>query len=92
MNTNFIESEELKDLANKLKDYYYLHLGHVDLEKIYFAEKVAEEMPKKATTIEVLGITQVQDNLGEQNTFELHEPSLLLWLMFRVLFQNLYLI
>ena len=30
----FVESEELKFYAEKLKDFYYLHLGHVDLNLI----------------------------------------------------------
>lgn len=56
MDILFVESEELKNHAIKLKDQYYLHLGHVDIDAIYFAEKVGE-LPKKASTLEILGVT-----------------------------------
>lgn len=100
MDTNFIESEELKDLSTQLKEFYYLHLGHVDLEKIYFAEKVAEEMPRKANALEILGITHsavrqlLAKSGGNQNYCitvwrerwnELH-PNTRLWLLFDALY------
>jgi hypothetical protein len=52
----FVESFELLDLAQKLKERYYLFVGHVDLELMYFAEKVGEK-PKKAKIGELSGVS-----------------------------------
>ena len=92
----YIESEDLKDLSSKLKDYYYLHLGHVDLETIYFAEK-SGDMPKKINTIELLGVNNpsVRQILKNDKNYvlsvwkdkwdELH-PNTRLWLLFECLY------
>jgi len=52
----YIESHELLELATKLKDRYYLFLGHIDLELIYFAEMIGDK-PKKAKVISLSGIS-----------------------------------
>jgi len=92
----FNESEELKLLAEKLKDFYFLHLGHVDLETIYFGEKIGEA-PKKSNTIELFGVNNpsVRQLLrGDKNYAltvwkdkwdELH-PHTKLWLLFESLY------
>jgi hypothetical protein len=55
-NIEFIESYELLELAQKLKERYYLFIGHVDLEIIFFAEKIGEK-PKKAKVAELSGVS-----------------------------------
>ena len=39
----YVQSLELYEIALKLKERYYLHLGHVDLDIIYFAEKLGDK-------------------------------------------------
>jgi hypothetical protein len=92
----FVESIELKILATKLKDFYYLHLGHVDLDCIYFAEKVGD-LPKKINTIELLGVNNpsVRQLLKDDKNYaltvwkdkwdELHLNTQL-WLLFECLY------
>lgn len=92
----FVESEELKMYAEKLKDFYYLHLGHVDLNTIYFGEKHGDS-PKKGNTIELFGVNNpsVRQLLrGDKNYAltiwkerwdELH-PHTQLWLLFECLY------
>jgi len=56
-NVVFLESSELKNLAEKLKERYYVYVGYVDLEQIYFAEMVGEK-PKKGPVIVLSGLSQ----------------------------------
>lgn len=56
-NVVFLESNELKNLAEKLKERYYVYIGYVDLEQIYFAEMVGEK-PKKGPVIALNGLSQ----------------------------------
>lgn len=65
------ESYELAELASKLQDRYRYELGHVDLELIYFAEKLGEK-GKKARVVDVVGITsawlkQLLSKAGKNN-------------------------
>lgn len=67
----FNESYELAELASKLQERYRYELGHVDLELIYFAEKIGEKS-KKAKIVEVSGITsawlkQLLSKAGKNN-------------------------
>jgi hypothetical protein len=67
----FNESLDLYELAFKLQDRYRYELGHVDLELIYFAEKIGEK-GKKAKIAEVSGITsawlkQLLSKAGKNN-------------------------
>jgi hypothetical protein len=52
----YVQSLELYEIALKLKERYYLHLGHVDLDIIYFAEKLGDK-PKKGKIAELSGIS-----------------------------------
>ena len=52
----YIESFELLELATKLLSVYFVYIGHVDLEMIYFAEKSGEK-PKKAKVGDISGLT-----------------------------------
>jgi len=94
-----VDSEELKNLSIKLIDFYYLHLGHVDIERIYFAEKIGE-LPKKVNTLELYGVTnaavrQLLSKMGGQQNYcltvwkdawdALH-PNTQLWLLFDALY------
>lgn len=49
------ESTQLRVLAHQLRERYYLHLGHVDLDTVFFAEKTGDK-PKKAGIIELGGV------------------------------------
>lgn len=49
------ESVNLRALARELKERYFLHLGYVDLEAIYFAEKIGEK-PVKSPIMDLSGI------------------------------------
>lgn len=52
----YSKSPELKQMAEKLKDRYYLHLGYIDLDNIYFGE-IDGAKPKKAGLIEISGVS-----------------------------------
>jgi hypothetical protein len=56
-NVVYLESTELKNLAEKLKERYYVYIGYVDLEQIYFVEMVGEK-PKKGPVIVLNGLSQ----------------------------------
>ena len=56
MAITYTESLELKEMAQKLKERYYLHLEHVDIESVYFAIKEGE-LPIKRKPVEITGIT-----------------------------------
>lgn len=67
----FTESHELMELASKLQDRYRYELGHVDLEMVYFAEKLGER-GKNAKIVDVSGITsawlkQLLSKAGKNN-------------------------
>lgn len=67
----FIESYELAKLASDLQDRYRYELGHVDLDMIYFAEKIGEKS-KSAKIVDVSGITsawlkQLLSTAGKNN-------------------------
>lgn len=95
----YIESEDLKILADQLREKYFLHLGHVDLDAIYFVEKVGDE-PKKIKVIEILGVTnggirQMLQQVGRnqsycmqvwQDAWNALHPYAQQWLMFEVLY------
>lgn len=49
------ECQEIKDIAKKLKEKYYLYIGYVNLDSIFFA-KLTGEKPKKANILNVSGI------------------------------------
>jgi hypothetical protein len=57
MNSNNVynESFELKELAENLKERYYLYLGYIDLDNIFFAE-VGGVKPDKANVLSLSGI------------------------------------
>ena len=97
--TIYTESVDLLNLASRLKESYYLHLGHVDIESIYFAEKVGESS-KSGKALEILGVThggvrQMLQMMGRQQTYclsvnkdvwdEIH-PHTQEWLMFEALY------
>ena len=52
----FTAAPDLQLLASKLKDRYYLYLGHVDLEMVHFTFKSAEKIPKSAKIMELSSI------------------------------------
>ena len=52
---SYRESINLYALARQLQERYYLHLGHVDLDVIYFADKTGDK-PPKASVIEASGV------------------------------------
>jgi len=55
---HYDESPEIKDIATKLKERYYLYIGHVDLDVIYFAEITSENgKPKKAKLGQLEGVS-----------------------------------
>jgi hypothetical protein len=56
-NVVFLEAPEIKSIAEKLKERYYVYIGYVDLEQIYFAEMVGHT-PKKAKPVVVNGLAQ----------------------------------
>lgn len=45
---------ELKELAQKLQERYYAHLGHISLDGVFFAEIIGEK-PEKIAVIELNG-------------------------------------
>ncbi|MBS1722396.1 MAG: hypothetical protein JSS66_05255 [Armatimonadetes bacterium] len=49
------ESVNLYALARQLQERYYLHLGYIDMDVIFFAEKIGEK-PVKASVIETSGV------------------------------------
>lgn len=99
MAITFEESPELKDLAQRLKDRYYMHIGHSDLDAIYFTEKDGEP-PQKHNTAEIQGITsppirKMLEMLGGtyfycihiwKNDWENIHPNTREWLMFEMLY------
>lgn len=50
------KSNEVMELANKIKQRYYLYVGQVDLENVFFAE-IDGEKPKRAGIMEVSGVS-----------------------------------
>jgi hypothetical protein len=56
-NVVFLEAPEIKTLAEKLKERYYVYIGYVDLEQIFFAEMVGFT-PRKAKPIALNGLAQ----------------------------------
>lgn len=53
---SFVYSAELRLLAEKLRERYYLYIGHVDLDAIFFAEKFGDK-PKGGPIVELNGVT-----------------------------------
>lgn len=53
--TTYRESVNLFALARQLQERYYLHLGYIDMDVIYFADKIGDK-PVKAPVIEVSGV------------------------------------
>jgi hypothetical protein len=49
-NVVFLECSPLKELAEKLKERYYMYIGYVDLEAIYFVEMVGKK-DRKSTRL-----------------------------------------
>lgn len=49
------ESVNLRSLARELQERYFLHLGYIDMNAVYFAEKIGEK-PAKAQVMELSGI------------------------------------
>jgi len=49
------ESVNLFALARQLQERYYMHLGYIDMDAIYFADKIGDK-PAKAPVIEVSGV------------------------------------
>lgn len=49
------ESVNLYALARQLQERYYIHLGYIDIDSIYFADKIGDK-PPKAQVIEVSGV------------------------------------
>lgn len=52
----YSEASEMKDLATKIKERYFLYVGHVDLDTIHFTFKNAETIPKSAKIAELSSI------------------------------------
>lgn len=95
----YVESDDLKKLASDLRQAYYIHLGYIDLDAIYFVEKHGE-VPKKFKTIEIAGVThggirQMLQKIGGNQNYclsvwkdpwdDLHEYAKQ-WLMFEILY------
>lgn len=57
METTFTESQEVKELAEKLQEKYFPFLGYIDLELVCFAEMDGYKS-KKAPVYSISGITQ----------------------------------
>jgi len=53
--TTYRESVNLYTLARELQEKYYLHLGYIDMDAIYFADKIGDK-PVKASVIDISGI------------------------------------
>ena len=97
--TEYSESPEIKELATKLKDRYYLHLGHVELDLVYFAEKTGSK-PKKGRVGEISGISnawvkQILSQFGNNQQYclsvwtaewEALSPGMREWLIFDALY------
>jgi hypothetical protein len=49
------ESVNLRTMARELQERYFLHLGYVDLDAVFFAEKIGEK-PPKAQVVELSGV------------------------------------
>lgn len=96
---DYLESTDLKILANQIKEAYYVHLGHASLDSIYFVEKYGD-VPKKFKVLEIHGITsggvkKMLEQMGRSQTYclevwksdwdELH-PYAQQWLMFEALY------
>jgi hypothetical protein len=67
----FLESHELYEIASKLQDRYRYELGHVDLDLIFFAEKLGAK-GKKAKVVDISGINspwlkQLLSKAGKNN-------------------------
>jgi hypothetical protein len=56
-NVVFLECSPLKELAEKLKERYYMYIGYVDLEAVYFVEMVGKK-PEKSPVAVVNGLAQ----------------------------------
>lgn len=91
------DSPELKDLAQHLISRYSLHLGHVDVENIFFAE-INGEKPKKGKVARLAGASSkwVRQILAKNNeamyclavygdTWTKLTPSQQQWIMFDLL-------
>jgi hypothetical protein len=99
----YIESEDMKKLAHDLRQAYYVHLGHVNLDAIFFVEKDGI-LPKKAKTIEIAGVTNggirllMQKIGGNQNycvsvwkeSWDAINEYQRQWLMFEILYSIKY--
>lgn len=55
MENIYTESIELKSMTKKMIEWYWLHISHVDIDNIFFAE-IQEEKPKKAPIMFISGI------------------------------------
>ena len=64
----YVESWELKKIADKLIERYYLYLGHVQTDNIYFADIIGAK-PKKATIMQIGGVNSpwVKQFIQKQN-------------------------
>lgn len=57
METTFTESEEIKELAEKIQEKYFPYIGYIDLDLICFAEMEGYKS-RKAPVYQMSGITQ----------------------------------
>lgn len=56
-NVEFVESKEVKEIANQLQEKYSPFIGYVNLDDIYFAEMIGYK-PKNAAPYKMSSITQ----------------------------------
>jgi hypothetical protein len=53
---SYSASPELEECARRLRERYWLYLGHVDINNIYFAE-IEGEKPKKSGVLTLSGVS-----------------------------------
>ncbi len=70
----YTEALDLKLTCEKIKDRYYLYLGHVDLDAIFFAEVSGAVRPKKGAVAEISGVSAqwLKQRLQEQADYTLY--------------------
>ena len=69
----YSESPEIRAVASDLVKLYYLHLGHVDLETVYFAE-IEGEKPERSPVSEISGVSSpwVRQMMAQLGNYRLY--------------------
>lgn len=94
----YSDCPELRDTAERLKEMYYLYIGHIDIASIQFAE-IEGKKPKTASPVELSGMSAEwlkQMHLSQKDgkmycvaawteEYEALSPSMREWTLFEAL-------